>query len=271
MSDLIILMSCLNANVEELVRNSKISSDLIVVNQCNNDSEYTLDYEGYKVYVIESKSRGLSKSRNIALRKSFTLHHDTIMLTDDDVVFLDLYKDVILQSYADNPDADLIAFDYYKNDDAVSINKIDTNQRNRISLVRNPKKYFSSVRITFRKQFIEENKIFFNEYFGAGSGQISHGEDSIFVNEIRKNKGRIYQSNLKLIIVDFTVSTWRNITNKKFFNDKGAVWKVLSPLLYPLFGFVLVGRIAPQLKANRFRSYIDFIEGAQNYKNLKRD
>lgn len=263
-NNLLVLMSSLNANIDQLIQSSNFETDVIIVNQSDSNNEYQIAFDNFTVYVFESTERGLSKSRNLALEKAKSFPHEYILFADDDVEYLEGYSKSVLDVYKEKSDASIVIFDFY-NIDQGNLKDIKINHAPNYSIKKsqNPYKYFSSVKISARKQFIYDNKIIFNEKFGTGSNIVSHGEDSLFISQSRKNNAVIYVTNIKILKLDTSDSTWRNITNEKFFSDKGKLWKKLSPKLYFLLGIPLVLKISHEKKVSFIQSYKHFINGSR--------
>ena len=267
MGNVLILMAAMNSDVDQLIKSSKITSDIVIVNQCDEEYQEQRDYGNFSAYIIHSRERGLSKSRNLALAKARELPHEIIIFADDDVTYFDGYETFIQSAYTTCVDADIITFNYKKynkNDVHTTINEcIDDNQVN-IKQSKRKHKYFSSVMISVKKQFLITNNIKFNENFGAGSGKISHGEDSLFIAECRKNKAKIYICDRTILAVDISTSTWRNISNEQFFRDKGTLWKVLSPHGYYFWGIPLILKISYLMRTSFIKSYLQYLKGAKH-------
>ena len=93
---------------EEMIKRSHITSDTVIINQC--------DEEGYKeehignafVRTFSVKERGLTKSRNLAISKSVA---DVCIICDDDEVFSQGYDEAVQRAYSSLPQADIIIFD----------------------------------------------------------------------------------------------------------------------------------------------------------------
>lgn len=103
-----VLLSCMSSSPIDIVKRTNVVSDITVVNQCSNDYISKICTEnGYRLQIIESSDRGLSKSRNMAIRYASS---DICLLCDDDEILYDNYANLIESAFEENPDADLIAF-----------------------------------------------------------------------------------------------------------------------------------------------------------------
>ena len=104
-----ILLSCMFLNdSEEMIKRSHITSDTVIINQCNEDG-YKEEHIGDAfVRTFSVKERGLTKSRNLAISKSVA---DVCIICDDDEVFSQGYEEAVQEAYSSLPQADIIIFD----------------------------------------------------------------------------------------------------------------------------------------------------------------
>src|SRR5690625_4624847 len=100
-----------------LVKRMKIRDRAIVINQTDYKEYPELSLRSEKLLFISTEKRGLSRSRNRALANA---SEDICLLADDDVEYIDGYYEVVKEAYLKYPDADLILFDYYKEDGSIS-------------------------------------------------------------------------------------------------------------------------------------------------------
>ena len=72
---------------KEIIKRSNIQSNCVIINQCNEDKKEELKIENNKTCLwINSKERGLSRSRNMAIQNSDT---DVCLIADNDEIFDD--------------------------------------------------------------------------------------------------------------------------------------------------------------------------------------
>lgn len=157
-----------------------IQSDALIINQANQSlPEMSIERGNQVVRMLTFSDKGLSKSRNRAI---INAKGDICIIADDDVTYVDHYHELIMNTYKENPDYDIIVF------------KVPTTNKDR------QKEYYTkktklgylkslkvaSYEITFRRKSIIDKNIFFNENFGAGSGKYSMGEENIFLYECLK-------------------------------------------------------------------------------------
>ena len=102
-----ILVATMHQKDYSLLDRLNVQSDAVVVNQCDIEDINLFEYKGHKVLWINSIERGLSRSRNMALRNASA---DICVLCDDDERLSDGYPEMIKNAYSDVPKADFIVF-----------------------------------------------------------------------------------------------------------------------------------------------------------------
>ena len=203
-----------------LLDKMNIQTDAVVVNQCDIDNIKSFRYKDYSILWIDSTERGLSRSRNLALKNSTA---DVCVICDDDEHLSDGYPNMILSAYTDLKNADFIVF---------NINRIGWNEKER-EFIKPEKigrfKTYSSVHITFMRRQIIEHGIAFDTHFGAGSGIYSCAEDAIFCMDCHKSNLKMYTYPGILCDVICEQSTWFKGYGAKYFYDVGAYLSVVYP------------------------------------------
>lgn len=113
-----ILISCMHQKDTCIIKRSNVQSDVVIVNQCNKDYIEEFDFfnkNGQKCHAkfICTRERGLSKSRNMAIRNAWG---DICLICDDDEILADDCEERILAAYRENPGTALIAFALIRKD-----------------------------------------------------------------------------------------------------------------------------------------------------------
>lgn len=104
-----ILLSCMYEKNTDIITNSNIKADCVIINQC--DENYQQEFyisDKKKCLWINSVERGLSKSRNMAIHYS---NADICLIADNDEFFDNDIESKILKTYKELPEADIIIFD----------------------------------------------------------------------------------------------------------------------------------------------------------------
>lgn len=217
-----VLVSTMNRNDYALLDSMKIDSNAIVINQCDRNSIEEFDYKGHKIKWVNTKDRGLSKSRNMAVSYATK---DICLICDDDEVLHDNYEKIIIDSYKKVSKADILVF---------NINRIGWNEKEKMfsSINRvNKRKTYSSVHITFKRKAISKAKIRFNPLFGAGSKKYLCAEDALFCIACHKKDLKMYTYPAIIADVYCEQSTWFNGYNEHYFYDTGAFLAEAYPRL----------------------------------------
>jgi glycosyltransferase involved in cell wall biosynthesis len=214
------------AEIVQLLNEMKIASDCVVINQCDKDDIERFEYNNHNVTLVYSTERGLSRSRNLALQYA---RADIVVIADDDVEYVDGYKDIITNAYESYIKYDILNFSIF-----------DSSGRRYYKSKRKLNKLFigrtNSNQITMKLASVK--KIRFNAFFGTGSGYFLHGEEILFLSKCIAERKQIYFiPTLILFRKEKRISTWFHGFDKAFFIDQGAFYYEFSPVFYPLFIF----------------------------------
>lgn len=259
-----VLVSTMNNN-PGFLKDINLRSNAIVINQTNYNIESEFNFGNNKIIWVNSNTKGLSISRNIALKKATS---DICLLVDDDEILAENVEFIILEEFNKIPKADVIIFNLE------SINNKSTRYINktskRLSLLNSYR--YGSARIAFKISSIKAKNIKFNELFGAG-GKFNSGEDSIFISDIYKNKLAVYSSDkiIAKINDDFGRSSWFSGYNIKYFFIKGVVFFELFNLLSPVFilHFLIKHHKKYYHNISFLKAFISTIRGKRFYQKFK--
>ncbi len=254
-----VLVSCMNQDDYSIINKLNIKTDVVIINQNSKNSYIEENLNNNSVKFICCNQKGLTKSRNLALSYA---SNEICIFCDDDVIYNNNHKDIILKAFQDIPDADIIIFD---------IERINYNRLLKpIKKIRKAPRYksYGSVRIAFKRKSLEQKNIWFDNNFGSGS-IYSSGEESILLRKAHMKKLNIYEYPAIIARVDFKQSTWREGYNEKFFYDKGAMLSEIYPNLKYLFMFyyVISFKKSSHLKIANILKWI--IKGIRGYKHLE--
>ena len=159
--------------------------------------------------MIRTNTRGLSKSRNLAIQHAVG---DACLLCDDDEQLDPSYEDSILKAYETLPDADIICF-RISNQPSRLIQK--TQRLTKWTAMR-----IASWQITFRRESILKSGIRFDEDMGAGTGN-GAGEEVKFLRDCIKAGLKAYYVPKSIGRVAQTESTWFRGFDRDFFYKRG--------------------------------------------------
>ena len=246
-----VLMSCMHQKDDALIQKARLSGNVVVVNQCSEEgyAEYPTKSGLAKIYF--SKERGLTKSRNMAIKNSTA---DICLLCDDDELFVDGYEDKILMAYEMVPQADVVIFKM--------VNR-PASFKNQVRRLRFPLTLkVSSWQISFRRASLLEKNIYFDELLGAGTG--NGGEEELkFLTDCEKAGLKIYYVPVEIASVAQESSTWFCGFTEKFFENRGATTRYILGVcfasLYAVY-YILFKR----------RLYVDSISMNQAFRSIFR-
>ena len=211
-----ILISCMHQADTSIIERSNVQSDVVVVNQCDRDSVEEFDFVNKKGRTCHAKficttERGLSKSRNMAIRNAWG---DVCQICDDDEWLADDGEEVILRAYEENPDAALIAFSLIRKD-IVKTYPVGKRTLGFIQILK-----FSSLQVTFSRNLLGENDIWFDEKMGSGTGN-GGGEENKLMLDCRRKGLRMFYCPDAIATINKGESKWFKGYTEKYFRDRG--------------------------------------------------
>ena len=180
-----ILISCMHQD-KNIIERSNVQSDVVVINQSNENKREDFTFTNKngrecKALFISTTERGLSRSRNMALRNAWG---DICLICDDDETLYDDCEGKILGAYETHPQADVITF---------ALNRADSGRQyptGEMSLGLRQILKTSSFQITFKRSLMFERgggelRIRFDELMGSGTGN-GGGEENKFLLDCKK-------------------------------------------------------------------------------------
>ena len=217
-----VLVSAMHQTNTSLVDSTNIQSDVLIINQTNENRYYSEERDFGTVRMISTTERGLSKSRNMALKNA---NGKYCLICDDDERLSGDYQQIIPS-----------AFDKYKNAGIVcfKVTRAGKKYRDkafRVGFLRALR--ISSVQIAFNREKILEKKILFDERFGSGT-PLGSGEENIFLYECLKKGIKIYYVPQCIGSVAQVSSQWFKGFDEQFFENRGII---IRRLMGPVMGF----------------------------------
>ena len=207
-----VLISCMNERDRSIISRSNIQCNAIVVNQCDEEKVDEWSFENVKgdvchVKMIYTKERGLSRSRNMAIRNATC---DICLICDDDEWLENDYETIIRDAYAHHPEKDVITFSLKRKNYSYPQCECKMGIR---QILRT-----SSVQTTFKRTSIIDNSICFDPQMGSGSGN-GGGEEIKFLMDCRRKKLELYYTPQIIATVKSENSQWFNGFTEKYFKD----------------------------------------------------
>lgn len=205
-----VLLSCMHQNDFSIVSQSHIQCDVLIINQCGNVKydEMAFLNETYKARMFSTTDRGLSRSRNMAIRNATG---DICLICDDDEIFEDNYVETIISAFTKYPDVDILTFTVNTPQKCLYPSK--TKKIGYIGAMKT-----ASWQIAFRRKSIIDNNIYFDEKMGSGTGNGS-GEEIKFLFDCLKRGLKIrYIPQLIASVAQVDSKWFKGFTNTYFFN-----------------------------------------------------
>ncbi|MDD7885338.1 glycosyltransferase family A protein [Flavivirga sp. 57AJ16] len=158
-----------------------LNYNILIVNQTSNDKLLKSGYTNIRI--INSFEKGLSKSRNLAIKNAIG---EVCLIADDDVKYQKNFKEIILDTYTKRSEADVVTFQMI--DDAGKLFKAYPN-----ITIHNKKtiKTVNSVTLTFRTERLKFHKVGFNQHFGLGA-IFQNADEYVFLRNALKANLNVY-------------------------------------------------------------------------------
>ncbi len=216
------LISTMHQKGYSLLEQMNVSTPAVVVNQCDADSVETINHRGQEVLWINTKERGLSKSRNMAIQNSTA---DICILADDDLVYRDGYGDAILEAFRQYPDGDIIGFEVMGIEKEFKKYPASPHEVGYLQSMK-----IASVEIGFRRETVLKTGVWFDERIGAGTKYLM-GEENTFLFHCLKKKLKIRFQPTVISDLHIGDSSWRVGWDEEFFRGKGAAFSAMNKSL----------------------------------------
>lgn len=227
-----------------LAENCKADTDILMINQCDREDYQEEIYNGHRIRMISTKERGLSRSRNMAIKNALG---DICVFCDDDVTYKAGFSEVVLNAFKEKADADIIAFGICKNRQDFEKEEKSVYAFKRARRYKN----YCSCSLAFRLQRIIQSGIEFNVDFGTGSGKITQGEESLWQRQALKKGLKIYHHSFCMLYTEPSNSTWFNGYNEKYFYNLGAYLSQVTPKIGAIIKYYYLFRLRFEKELNR--------------------
>lgn len=260
-----VLISTMNQKDHSLLSKMNIQSDAVVVNQADQNSVESFEFEGNKITWINMSSRGIGLSRTTALLHSTA---DIVLFADDDMVYYDGYKNGVLDAFKEQTTADVICFNINLVNSNKNIGGHRNNKKNKRLHTFNSMRYGACV-IGARRKALLRNRLSFSLLFGGGA-PFNSGEDSIFIKDCIDSGLRIFSSTFFLADVDDSTSSWYNGIDDNFFIHRGAALYSAFPKMYlPIFAYYSLRLKKLDSNYTCSKIFLLMLNGKKSIKNYK--
>lgn len=215
-----VLVSTMNQTDHSILDKMNIDSDAIIINQCDGYRYEKFEYKGNIIHFLSFAERGVGLSRNNALMRATA---DICLFADEDIVYVDKYKEIVIKAFRENPKADMIIFNILSKNPERPICKIQKESKVRwYNCLR-----YGAARIAIKTDVIKQKNIYFSLLFGGGA-KYSAGEDSIFIVECKKKGLKIFANPTIIGYAGQEDSSWFEGYTDKYFIDKGVLYGLIS-------------------------------------------
>lgn len=212
-----VLVSCMHQKDASIIKRSNIQSDVLVINQCDENKEEAFNFvnkrgESCRAKIIYTTERGLSRSRNMAIRNATG---DICLICDDDEVMEEDYVEKITQTFKDYPRYDIIAFmlNYPEKKFSSKTYSVGYFQAAKIG----------SWQIAFKRDKLQ---VTFCEKMGSGTGNGAGEENKFLVDCLKSGNKMRYVPTLIASLVPIS-SQWFHGYNQKYWRDRGWAAKMI--------------------------------------------
>lgn len=258
------LITSMNQNDVSLFKKMNIQTDAIIANQTTENRIEIHTINQKEVQVVSTKTRGLSRNRNIGL-VHLSQTCDVVVFADDDLVFVDGYDEIISTEFEKHPYAEAIKFNLH---DLSSKRKISMKRIEKFEKATRRNMSSSGVwGCAVKTDAIKRHNLFFNEEFGTGTKNYC-GEDTIFLQEMISKGIRFYRSPRDIAGIDQTESSWFTGYDEKFFSVCGMVLACCFPRLCRLLSIRSSLKFAHNKRCDiNFRKILkSYLIGIKEYK-----
>ena len=213
-----VLMSVMHQTDFSIAYKAKVNSDLLIINQCDEDGYAEIVEGGHTWRMISTTERGLSKSRNLALDNA---RGDICIFADDDEELSAGYADIILNAYKELPKASAIVFNLKRINYAMKKTYYKIQSARRAPAYRS----YGSPMLSFILSEVNKNKIRMNEKFGSGTPW-GGGEENLFQDDMKHCGMKIYEHPAEIATIDYGGgSAWFHGYTEKYFYNLGAFFR----------------------------------------------
>lgn len=236
-------------------RTTKINNNIIIVNQLITEKECIVGGEN----IFSFYEKGLSKSRNRAIEYCDS---DIALISDDDVEYIENFEEIIVKSFEENPDVDIITFQIKTPD-----GELFKDNYQKFKFMHNMRSIMkvSSIEIAFRINSIKIKKLKFDEKFGLGTNYPT-GEEVIFLSDALKQGLKILYIPLPIVFHPKESSGGMFKDNPKLIQAKGAMFYRIFGIWGYLVSFLFAFKKYRMSNYKFFKFLTYMLEGINKYK-----
>ena len=261
-----ILMATMNRKDLKFLDTIFVNNDIkdfkiLIVNQTS--PENILKTNAKNITVINSFEKGSPHSRNLAISKATG---DICLMADDDIVYLPNLKKSILRAYELYPSADFISFEAVKAQNKPYFEYNFEGLHNKKTLYK-----VCTITISFKREVIIKEQIWFNHFFGVGS--LFKGATEIIFLRNAYDKGLKLWHYKKAIVSHPHISSGRLMgSDNAFFARAAVAQRFYGNLSYAwLFKYLIFTVKYDYVKRKDFIKKLRIgLNGIKKYRSLKK-
>ncbi len=213
-----VLVAAVERQVNTLAEEMALETEAIIVNQCDHVEYQEYLHRGRLIRCFSLAERGVGLNRNTALMRA---EGEFCLFSDDDIVFDPGYEDKVCSAFEQNPDADVITFNFRVDPSRATYHNESLRRIRWYSYGRYP-----TYAVAARTEALRRANVSFSLLFGGGA-RYSNGEDSLFLHDCLKKGLHLYAHTAELGQEIFRKSTWFQGYTPKFFTDRGVLYHFL--------------------------------------------
>ncbi|MBN2835138.1 MAG: glycosyltransferase family 2 protein [Candidatus Delongbacteria bacterium] len=248
--------------LESMFQNNEIHDvNAVVINQCTKIDIPDIRSEYKNIKVISVNEKGLSRSRNLALKNATG---DILVIADDDVTYEKDVVNKIKSAYEQLIDADIITFRVKVDDSKMFKNYPKTIVKHNYRTINK----ISSIEISFKRNKVEG--VVFDNFFGLGS-EFPMGEENIFLHDLLK-KGKMMWYHPSTIVCHEEITSGIQADAKQYYETKGAVYYRMFSILFIIANIIFLIRhkeIHRKKNISFFNAFLIMFEGGVKYRSNK--
>lgn len=201
---------------------------ILIINQTNEAAILTSPYP--TVRVINAFEKGLSKSRNLALKNATAT---LCVITDDDIVFNADFAINICNAFNQSPNAALITFRIV-NGAGQLYKKYPIGRKPASTALK--RLSIMSVEMVVNREKINEIGVAFNQNFGLGA-QFTMGEEAVFTHELHQKNSLIVMEPVVIAKHD-AIDTHSGVNIRQKYYVQGALFTAIFKNNYIIWVFL---------------------------------
>ena len=196
--------------------------NLLIVNQTTPDC--LLESDKTNIRVINSYDRGLSKSRNLAIKNTIGR---LCLIADDDLEYVPGFDEVVKNIFKQQPEAGIVHFKAFDESDKPYRTYPKQSRFHNTKTI----KGVISFEIAFKKSSIENKNLVFDEHFGLGA-EFETAEEYLFCRNALKKGVPVYFEN-EFIVRHPDENSGKLLGSDKITYARGALnFKIYGNLAY---------------------------------------